>query len=58
MNILTAEQLEAYEISFDDVKSAVNLTLDRQQYDRKSDVPKQLFDKVDIICPICGMDKN
>ena len=50
MNILTAEQLEAYKISLDDVKNAVNLTLDNQQYDRKSDIPKQFLDKIDSIC--------
>ena len=50
MNILTAQQLEAYKISLDDVKNAVHLTLDNQQYDRKSDIPKQFLDKIDSIC--------
>ena len=50
MNILTIEELRAYKISFNDVRRAVNLTLDNLQYDRRTDIPKKFLDKVDSIC--------
>ena len=50
MNILTIEQLRAYKISFNDVRRAVNLTLNNLQYDRRTDIPKKFLDKVDNIC--------
>ena len=50
MNILTLDQLRANRISLNDVRRAVNLTLNNHQYDRRSDIPKKFFDKVSNIC--------